>query len=123
MQTIKSKKNKSTELRLVKLFKENGISGWRRSYPVKGHPDFAFPGKRVVVFVDGCFWHGHDCKKGSRKPKTNQEYWIPKIKRNQNRDIVNQAALAELGWSYLVIWECELQDLEKLSKRLNEFLK
>ena len=60
MRQVKSKKNKSTELRLIEIFKQNGITGWRRNYPVKGHPDFVFPKKKIAVFVDGCFWHGHD---------------------------------------------------------------
>ena len=57
MHQVKSKKNKSTELRLIEIFKQNGITGWRRNYPVKGHPDFVFPKKKIAVFVDGCFWH------------------------------------------------------------------
>ena len=55
MRQVKSKKNKSTELRLIEIFKQNGITGWRRNYPVKGHPDFVFPKKKIAVFVDGCF--------------------------------------------------------------------
>ena len=62
MRKVKSKKNKSTELRLIEVFKKNGIIGWKRNYPVKGHPDFVFLKEKVAVFVDGCFWHGHDCR-------------------------------------------------------------
>lgn len=62
MRKVKSKKNKSTELRLIEIFKQNGITGWKRNYPVKGHPDFVFQKEKVAVFVDGCFWHGHDCR-------------------------------------------------------------
>ena len=63
MRKVKSKKNKSTELRLIDIFKQNGITGWKRNYPVKGHPDFVFLKEKVAVFVDGCFWHGHEgCK-------------------------------------------------------------
>lgn len=72
MRQVKSKKNKSTELRLIEIFKENGITGWRRNYPVKGHPDFVFPKKKIAVFVDGCFWHGHDCR--NTRPADHQEY-------------------------------------------------
>ena len=61
MRKIKSKGNKSTELRLISLFKEFGITGWRRNYPVKGRPDFVFLNRRIAIFVDGCFWHGHEC--------------------------------------------------------------
>ena len=60
MRKVKSNKNKSTELRLIDIFKQNGITGWKRNYPVKGHPDFVFQKEKIAVFVDGCFWHGHD---------------------------------------------------------------
>ena len=73
MRNIKSKGNKSTELALIKLFQEQGIIGWRRGYPVKGHPDFVFLNKKVAIFVDGCFWHGHDCR--NTHPKENEEFW------------------------------------------------
>lgn len=62
MKKVASKGNKSTELKLITLFKENNIKGWRRQYPVKGHPDFVFLKQKVAIFVDGCFWHGHDCR-------------------------------------------------------------
>ena len=78
MRQVKSKKNKSTELRLIEIFKQNGITGWRRNYPVKGHPDFVFPKKKIAVFVDGCFWHGHDCR--NTRPADHQEYWQKKTR-------------------------------------------
>ena len=84
MRQIKSKKNKSTELRLIEIFKQNGITGWRRNYPVKGHPDFIFPKKKIAVFVDGCFWHGHDCR--NTRPADHQEYWQKKRERNIKHD-------------------------------------
>lgn len=62
MSRVRSKNNKSTELKLIQIFKENGITGWRRNYKVKGHPDFVFLDKKIAIFVDGCFWHGHDCR-------------------------------------------------------------
>ena len=68
MQKVRSKGNKSTELKLIEIFHEAGITGWKRNYPVKGHPDFVFLKKRVAVFVDGCFWHGHRRKSGKRQP-------------------------------------------------------
>lgn len=76
MRQIKSKGNKSTELRLIAVFKKNKITGWRRHYPVKGHPDFVFPKEKIAVFVDGCFWHGHDCR--NTRPDAHQEYWDKK---------------------------------------------
>ena len=79
MRQVKSKKNKSTELRLIEVFKENGITGWRRNYAVKGHPDFVFPKQKIAVFVDGCFWHGHDCR--NTRPADHQDYWQKKRER------------------------------------------
>lgn len=62
MSKVRSKNNKSTELKLIQIFEENNIKGCRRNYPVKGHPDFVFLDKKIAIFVDGCFWHGHDCR-------------------------------------------------------------
>lgn len=84
MRQVKSKKNKSTELRLIEIFKHNGITGWRRNYQVKGHPDFVFPKEKIAVFVDGCFWHGHDCR--NTRPADHQEYWQKKRERNMKHD-------------------------------------
>lgn len=73
MSKVRSKNNKSTELKLIQVFKENGIVGWKRNYQVKGHPDFVFLNKKVAIFVDGCFWHGHDCR--NTRPSDNADYW------------------------------------------------
>lgn len=72
-----------------------------------GKPDLVFRSRRKVVFVNGCFWHGHSCKEGSREPKSNVEYWRAKISKNQTRDILHVKTLEEAGWSVLVLWECE----------------
>jgi DNA mismatch endonuclease (patch repair protein) len=74
------------------------------------------------VFVHGCFWHGHDCTKGVRKPKTNRDYWIPKIRRNQQRDTEHVVNLRSAGWNILVIWECEISDKNFLTRKLQQFL-
>jgi DNA mismatch endonuclease (patch repair protein) len=87
-----------------------------------GRPDLVFPGRRKAIFVHGCFWHGHDCPRGARAPKTNEEYWRGKIARNVARDAASLLALDALGWSGLVIWECELRDAEAASRRLRAFL-
>lgn len=87
-----------------------------------GCPDLVFGGRKKVVFVHGCFWHGHrDCPKG-KLPKSNLEYWKPKLKRNKKRDLANQDKLGSKGWAALVVWQCELKDLEILSTRIAEFL-
>lgn len=107
MKTVRSKGNKSTEQRLLKLFADNGITGWRRNYPVKGHPDFVFHMQRVAVFVDGCFWHGHDCR--NTRPKENEEYWFKKRERNIQHDKEVTEQFIARGWTVLRIWECELK--------------
>lgn len=87
-----------------------------------GKPDLAFIGRRKVVFVHGCFWHGHDCTRGAREPKENRAYWVEKIARNKTRDQAHLATLAALDWQILVIWECELKQLGKVCDRLAAFL-
>lgn len=73
-----------------------------------GTPDLVLPRYRTVVLVQGCFWHGHDCPKGQRRPATNPEFWNRKLDGNLARDAANQAKLAEAGWRVFVIWECSL---------------
>ena len=107
MKSVKSSGNKSTELRLIAFFKANGIKGWRRQYSVKGHPDFVFVEKRIAIFVDGCFWHGHDCR--NTKPKQNEEYWRKKRIRNIAHDQEVSEMFIKRGWTVIRIWECELK--------------
>lgn len=107
MQKIKSRENKSTELKLISVFRDKGITGWRRGYPVKGHPDFVFLKKRIAVFVDGCFWHGHDCR--NTRPQDNKEYWDKKRERNMRHDKEITALFNSRGWTVIRIWECELK--------------
>lgn len=106
MRAVKGIKNKSTEEKLIAYFKENKITGWRRKYKVYGKPDFVFPKLRIAIFVDGCFWHGHDCR--NTHPEQNKEYWQKKITRNIARDQDVTQHLENLGWNVLRIWECEL---------------
>jgi DNA mismatch endonuclease (patch repair protein) len=86
-----------------------------------GSPDIVFPARRKVIFVHGCFWHGHECSAG-RPPQTRQEYWLPKIARNRARDASNLEALLTLGWNSMVVWECALKDRNALFQRLRDFL-
>ena len=87
-----------------------------------GSPDIVFPGRRKAIFVHGCFWHGHDCARGAREPKTNADYWRQKIARNRERDRRVVAELAAIGWTTETVWECELKDRQELLGRLNLFL-
>ena len=87
-----------------------------------GKPDIAYGGRRLAIFVHGCFWHGHDCIRGARVPKTNRPYWQAKIARNRARDLAVAEALAALGWRTLTIHECELKDIDALRGRLGAAL-
>jgi len=107
MRSVRSKKNKSTELKLIEIFRENGITGWRRNYNVKGHPDFVFLKQRVAVFVDGCFWHGHDCR--NTRPEDNKEYWDKKRHINMKHDKEITDLFETRGWRVVRLWECELK--------------
>jgi DNA mismatch endonuclease, patch repair protein len=86
-----------------------------------GKPDLVFPARRKIVFVHGCFWHGHDCARGNRQPKTNADYWLAKIARNKARDAEQVAALRDCNWQVLTVWECEIKD-DGLLARLKKFL-
>lgn len=107
MKEVRAKGNKSTELRLIELFKNNNIKGWQRGYPVKGHPDFVFKALKIAIFVDGCFWHGHDCR--NLRPKSNQEYWNQKRERNIKHDNDITIRFQNRGWQVIRIWECEIK--------------
>lgn len=83
-----------------------------------GNPDIVMPGRRLVVFVHGCFWHGHDCQRGARIPKANRDYWLAKVARNRARDEKAAQALAGGGWTVETVWECELKEKDRLTQRL-----
>lgn len=107
MSLVRSKNNKTTELKLIEIFKQNGIIGWRRNYKVKGHPDFVFLDKKIAIFVDGCFWHGHDCR--NTRPAENAEFWQRKRERNIAHDKEITLLFERRGWTVIRIWECELK--------------
>ena len=101
--------------------------GYARRYRLSGgklpgKPDLVFGGLRKVIFVHGCFWHGHDCKRGAREPKDNAVYWRAKIARNRARDANVLKALRSEGWKTLTVWECETRNAAKLSAKLTRFL-
>ncbi|WP_334161510.1 very short patch repair endonuclease [Phenylobacterium sp.] len=87
-----------------------------------GNPDIVLPGRRLALFVHGCFWHGHDCARGARVPKQNRDYWVAKVARNVARDDRTRAELTAQGWRVETIWECELKDAEGLEGRLQALL-
>jgi DNA mismatch endonuclease (patch repair protein) len=87
-----------------------------------GNPDLVFPSRKKVIFVHGCFWHGHNCNRGRRVPKTNQAYWTEKITKNKERDKNARSSLKKMGWSSMIIWECELKDTDKLILKIVSFV-
>jgi DNA mismatch endonuclease, patch repair protein len=120
MRAVKGR-DTSPELAVRKLLRgiAPGYRLCRRDLP--GAPDIAYIGKRKAIFVHGCFWHGHDCKRGARLPKTNADYWTQKIARNRARDEKHLAAYGALGWRVLTIWECETRDEPALAQKLRAF--
>lgn len=96
------------EVALRKALHARGLRYRLHDRRLPGRPDVVFAGPRVALFVHGCFWHGHDCARGARAPKTNAAYWSTKIARNRDRDARNQAALMERGWTVRVVWTCEI---------------
>jgi DNA mismatch endonuclease (patch repair protein) len=106
MSAVRGRGNRSTELRLVSLLRAHHIVGWRRGVALPGKPDFVFRNGKVVVFVDGCFWHG--CPRHGRTPKTRVAFWKAKLARNVQRDRLVSRSLHESGWTVLRIWECAL---------------
>ena len=107
MSRVRSKRNETTEMRLAALLRKARLKGWRRNWPLVGNPDFVWPSDRLAVFVDGCFWHGHDCGKNIT-PKTNAKEWRRKITGNVVRDRRVTRLLHRQQWHVIRIWECQL---------------
>jgi DNA mismatch endonuclease (patch repair protein) len=146
MSRIRSRGNKDTELALAKLLRRHRITGWRRHLLIRAtvedcwlkvesrkprktlspqppftvRPDFFFRKQRTAIFVDGCFWHG--CPKHATKPRNNASFWRRKLSGNKKRDRLVNRVLRRAGWRVLRIWECELQNAERILKRIEKHL-
>lgn len=116
MQRIRTK-NTAPEVNLRQLLHAAGYRFRLHRNDLPGTPDIVLPRYRVAIFVHGCFWHGHSCKKGSI-PKTNAEFWTRKMAENRHRDERKSQEIAVLGWTPVTVWECELQDPKALIRRL-----
>lgn len=119
-------RNKDTkpEMRVRRLVSGMGYRYRLQYKKVPGRPDLAFPGRRMAIFVHGCFWHRHpdpECPL-ARMPKSRLDFWMPKLEGNRARDLRKLQELRDLGWSALVIWECQLRDEEALRETLRAFL-
>ena len=120
MRSVKTA-NTGPEVLIRKALHKRGYrySLHRRDLP--GRPDIVFPILRKAIFVNGCFWHGHRCKKG-RLPKSRIDYWSQKVTDNRSRDRRVRKALVGLGWKPLTIWQCQTRELEKTVDKIVRFL-
>lgn len=121
MRAVKSK-NTAPEMLVRKTIFNMGYRYSLHHTELPGTPDLVFRSQKKVIFVHGCFWHGHSCPRGARLPKQNAEYWRKKIERNMQRDGAHLMKLQTMGWKSLVVWECELKNLTQLKKSLLNFL-
>ena len=117
-------KGRDTKLELLVrgLLSRRGYRYRLQYAKLPGKPDIAFPGKRKIIWVHGCFWHRHEGCRLARLPKTRQDFWVPKLEGNKERDEANQDAVRILGWDALVLWECQLRDTASLEWQLMQFL-
>ena len=114
MRAVKSK-DTTPELRLRRALHALGYRYRLNVKDLPGKPDLVFPKHRTILFVHGCFWHGHNCKRGRRIPKSNTQYWREKIRKNRTRDRKHKKALEALGWRVITVWECQIPTLDPLS--------
>ena len=98
-------KDTSPEIYVRKLIYRLGYRYRLQGRGLPGNPDIVFRVRKKVIFIHGCFWHGHDCRAGNNRPRSNQSYWLPKLEKNKVRDAANQEKLRDLGWDFLILWE------------------
>jgi len=122
MSRVKGRDNAATELRLIRIFQQQHITGWRRHVAIFGNPDFVFPKARLVIFVDGCFWHG--CPKHASRPIHNRTFWHKKLGRNKLRDRLVNRTLNKHDWRVFRVWQHELihKNEENLALRIRKSL-
>ena len=121
MQAVKSK-DTGPEMLVRRLLYAQGYRYRLHRRDLPGCPDLVFSSRKKVIFIHGCFWHGHDCQRGARVPVQNRPYWTQKIAKNRERDRSAQTSLSTLGWEVLVLWECELREDHDILLRLREFI-
>lgn len=115
-------KNTKVELTIRRMIYSLGVRYRLHDAVLPGHPDIVFPGRRKVIFTNGCFWHRHQGCRNAQTPKTRRDYWVPKFARTMERDETNYNALRSAGWQLMIIWECELSDKPALIERIRTFL-
>lgn len=114
--------NSAPEMKLRRLIHRMGFRYRLHVKELPGKPDLVFTSRSSVIFMHGCFWHRHEGCKLARLPKSKLEFWLPKLEKNKNRDLQNQFQLKSLGWRVLIVWECEMANIEKVSEVVREFL-
>jgi DNA mismatch endonuclease, patch repair protein len=120
MQAVKTR-DTGPEMTVRRILYRLGYRYRLNAKKLPGRPDIVFPGRKRVIFVHGCFWHSHGCRKG-QAPKSRLDYWQPKLKMNRERDAAQVLALEALGWSVLTVWQCETGDPEALIAKLQVFM-
>lgn len=121
MRAVKGR-NTAPEMIVRRLVHSMGYRYRLHRKDLPGKPDLTFQSRHKVIFVHGCFWHGHNCKRGARIPKTNQDYWETKISRNKERDQQHDEDLRHQGWHVMVIWECQLNEPQTVTEQIINFL-
>ncbi|MBE5700160.1 DNA mismatch endonuclease Vsr [Akkermansia sp.] len=116
-----SNKDTKPEILVRKFLFSQGFRYRINVRTLPGKPDIVLPKYKIAIFVHGCFWHGHDCKKG-KLPSSNIDFWKNKILKNKLRDNENQAQLALLSWKVIVIWQCEINKIDKKIETFNKLL-
>ena len=114
-------KDTEPELAVRRMIHRMGLRYALHRRDLPGNPDLVLVSRRRIVFVHGCFWHGHACRSGKNRPASNRGYWIPKLERNMVRDAANRRKLRRDGWKVLTVWECETRRPERLQRKLERF--
>ena len=121
MSRVRSK-NTKPELVVRRLVHAMGFRYRLHARDLPGHPDMVFSARDKIILVHGCFWHRHGKCKNTRWPKSKLDFWKPKLEGNRARDAKNCRLLRKLGWEVLIVWECQLKNLDKIAEKLREFL-
>ena len=116
-----SGKNTKPEILVRKFLFSKGFRYRINVKTLPGKPDIVLPKYKTVIFINGCFWHGHNCKKG-KLPSSNIDFWKEKISNNKSRDAKNSDLLVKLGWKVIIIWQCEISKIDNRIKILNKLL-
>ena len=115
-------RNTKPEMLIRRMVHRMGFRYRLHRQDLPGTPDLVFPSRKKVIFVHGCFWHQHDCPRGAR-PTSNKKFWDAKLDNNVRRDQETMSLLEDRGWSVLVVWECQMKNLEELEDRMKAFLR